>query len=130
MASKKLRLKHRRIDGAYIFASVFAVFGGLALLGTYAYHAPPSTFSQGIYSLSKFGTTETSTFSFGIKQGMTYCLSPIDQKAQILVTAQDTRSQSLTSVADQACFVAAQTYEKATIQVVNTQLLPTSLVVK
>lgn len=133
--SKKLKLKRRKLDGAYIFASVFAVIGGFALLGTYAAHNSPPIFSQGTYSLSKYKTSEVNTYSFGIKKGMTYCFSSLSaaNNAQIVVTNSRSVRDSFTlkqMTLDQACFMADKTYETASITLPQVVQAPATVTVQ
>ncbi|MEK7059274.1 MAG: hypothetical protein AAB971_00760 [Patescibacteria group bacterium] len=135
MPNKKLNLKRRRFDAAYIFASVFAVFGGFALLGTYAAHNSPTTFSKGTYSLSQFATDEPNVFSFGIKQGMTYCFTSLAAGSNPQVTISNgegvTQSFVLTQVtSEQACFAPNITHQKVKAKLPQSNPAPTSLTVQ
>ena len=76
MRVKKNKWRRLRADGAYIFASMLGLFGGLVVLGSYAAHKPPATMQPGTYSLTPYATAKPGEYRIGVKQGLSYCVEP------------------------------------------------------
>lgn len=108
MRAKRTGWQRIRFDSAYIFASGLAVFGGIAVLGSYAAQKPPATDKPGTYKLSRYATKKPGEYKIGIKQGLTYCVEPVDP-------------------ASVPCFVAQSTNDNYLLKLTGS---PTSLIVK
>ena len=135
MPSKKVKVQRARFDGAYIFASVFVAFGGLALLGSYADRKPLATFAPGTYNLARFATGHNGEYNLGIRRGLSYCFSPyqVSNGASISIVPSSGSQHTLSLVqtsADEACFRSDTSYDHATVQLPSVIPSPIALNVR
>ena len=122
-----------RIDGAYVFAALFAVFGSYTLLGSYADSKPVKTYEAGTYNLNEFVTKGAHTYKLGLQKGLQYCLSQAistNTVSSVLVLDKTIERLSLTpKAADSTCFTPNKNYSKIDVKLPAFAVQPINLTV-
>lgn len=131
--SSKARLKRARLDGIYIFASVFAAFGAFLLIGSYAFSKPAPTNVPGTYKLSKYAVSGTqNTYNLSLSNSRTYCFSGQSLPSALILNPSSSKptSYALNVSVSEACFNPDKSYDSVDIQIFSSSAKGLTIKVK
>jgi len=119
----KIARRRLRMDGMFLFVTLFAGVGGFALVGSYADHQPIETFNQGNYALSHYTTKTSGSYLLGLNKQWSYCLNASAANATVMVvdSGAPKRFALVPSAEGESCFRTDADYSRATV------VLPASL---